>query len=228
MTASPPTERVVLSKSPDSLDLVLPLALAAATWTGGQALLPDMGSSLGSRIEAVSAARSAEQAATVLLFLAGVALVVGATALRRSAPFAERPRLAGVGAIALGLGGVWLCTGRAAFNLQMIKATDPDVTPSNAVDVLSASEGWAFAPFPLTLLALLLAPVLLSLSTSAGWLSRGLPVILWVVGMGVFVATEFTVKVGEVAGVAIAGIGLVLAGVALSRERSATRGRHEE
>jgi hypothetical protein len=56
----------------------------------------------------------------VLLFLAGALLVVSAIGVA-AAPSGRGRRLVSVGSVLLGLGGVWLTSGRAAFNL-----TGPD------------------------------------------------------------------------------------------------------
>lgn len=193
---------------------LLPLMGGAVAWVVGQALLPDMGLEFEERLPAVAAARGAEELATALLFVAGTLFVVAATALRRRTSGSARPRLASAGAVALGLGGVWLCAGRAAFNLQMLKATAGGVDPAAGLSVVSASEGLGFAPFPLTLLALLAAPIMLAMAAPGGRHAAWLPLALWVIGIAAFMAGEFTMKPAEIAGITIANIGLVLAGAA--------------
>jgi hypothetical protein len=187
------------------------VVIGAVAWTAGQALLPDLGRSFDERVVAVAASRGLQQLATVLLFVAGVSFVVAATSLRTRATSAVRARLAAVGAVALGLGGVWLTAGRAAFNLQLLKATSDGVDPAAGLAVLEGSEGFGFAPFPLTLVALLVAPVLLALAHGTGWRTRWLPVALWVAGIGTFLAGEFASKPLEIVGIATATAGLVVA-----------------
>lgn len=191
---------------------LVPLGLGAAAWVAGQAALPDLGTGFEDRLAAVAAARGAQQLATVLLFLAGVALVVAATGLRTRASAGPRPRLATAGSVALGLGGIWLCAGRAAFNLQMLKASSEGVDVATGLAVLEGSEGAGFAPFPLTLLALLVAPLLLAASAPHG--RRWIPAACWVVGIGIFLAGEFRAPLVEVVGVSVAAVGLLLAGSA--------------
>lgn len=185
---------------------LVPLTVAGACWTAGQAVLPDMGLQLPERYDAVAQARGLQALSTVLLFLAGSALVVAALALARAA--GRAPRLVSLGTVLLGLGGVWLCAGRAAFNLHMLSVTAPDVPRDEALTVLENTSP-AFAVFPLTLLALLLGPLLLAVAVRrATWL----PLVLWVGGIGLFVVSEFQVKALEVAGIGLAAVALVLLG----------------
>lgn len=185
--------------------LLAVLGAAALCWTAGQGVLPDMGLEFPERYDSVAGARGRESLATVLLFLAGCLYVVAAGVLARM----PLSRTGAAGTLLLGLGGVWLCAGRAAFNLQMLKATELD--RDAGITFLEASGGPSFAAFLPTLLALLLSGVLLGIaargSGRAGWLPLG----LWVLGIGVFVATEFSVKPLEVMGIATANCGLVLA-----------------
>lgn len=196
--------------------LVLPLGVAGACWTAGQALLPDTGLEWAERYDAVAGSRGAQAASTVLLFLAGAALVVAALGLARS--LGPGRRAVTVGTVLLGLGGVWLCAGRAAFNLQFLAATAPEVPREQGLAVLESSSP-AFAVFPLTLLALLLGPVVLGVAVRR---TTWLPLLLWVLGIALFVMTEFQVKAGEVIGIGLASAALVLLGLALTRKASVT------
>jgi len=190
--------------------LVAVLAAAAVCWTAGQGLLPDMGMEFPARYDNVADARGLESLATVLLFLAGCLLVVSSGLLVRR----HLSRLAAAGALLLGLGGVWLCAGRAAFNLQMLKATELD--RAEGIAFLESSAGPAFAAFLPTLLALLLSGILLAVAarrSGSGWL----PLVLWLLGIGLFLGSEFAVKPLEALGIGLAGCSLVLSGRALRR-----------
>lgn len=199
-----------LSTTPGRSRLLLTvLAAAALCWTLGQAVLPDMGSDLSERYDSVGSARGRETLATVLLFLAGCLYVVASGLLSR----ARLSRSGAAGAALLGLGGVWLCAGRAAFNLQMLKATELD--RADGVAFLEASGGPAFAAFLPTLLALLLSGILLGLAARRSGRIKWLPLGLWIVGIGLFVGSEFSVKPLEIVGIGLASFGLLLATHAL-------------
>jgi len=190
--------------------LLMPtVVVGVLAWTTGQGLLPDAGLEWPERWDAVAAARGRQGVATALLFLAGCCLVITSGLLPRLS------RAGRVGATLLGLGGVWLCSGRAAFNLQLLKATDLD--RADGIAALSASQGPTFVAFLPTLLALLAAPVLLAVAARRTAGASWLPLGLWVVGMALFLAGEFQVKALEVAGTGLAGTGLILAVRALSR-----------
>lgn len=62
----------------------------------------------------------------------------------------------------------------------------------------------------LTLPALLLGAVVLGIGLRRARLASWLPLILWAVGIGTFIGTEFTVKGGEIIGIATASLALVL------------------
>lgn len=186
------------------------LAAGCLAWVAGQALLPDMGLEWAERLAAVADARGSQALSTALLLVAGASFVVAATGLVAAAPAARGRRLVVAGAVLLGLGGVWLAAGRAAFNLSMLKATHPSVPREAGLAVVSAPDSPAFVVFPLCLLALLVGPVLLAVGMRS-WVPLG----LWVAGIGAFVATEFTVKLGEVAGLTLACAGLLWAGLAV-------------
>jgi hypothetical protein len=194
------------------------LTIGAGCWLPGQAVLPDMGATLPQRMAAVDAARGMEALSAALLLIAGALLVVAAVGLSPAAPTGRGGRLVRWGVVLLGLGGVWLAAGRAAFNLSMLRATAPGVPTEAGLAVLSAPDRPEFVVFPLCLLALLVGPVLLALgvrrsgSTTSWW-----PLALWVAGIGVFVGTEFTVKPAEILGIGIAATGLIWAGAAIAR-----------
>ena len=122
----------------------------------------------------------------------------------------------------LALGGVWLAAGRAAFNLEFATLVDSPLSRETAIDLLDTSSGPAFVPLVLTL------PCLLRRADPGGrrapraGLAGWLPLALWVVGIGTFVATEFVVKAAETAGIAVAAVALALLGNALGRSGGAT------
>ena len=196
------------------------IALAGLAWTTGQAVLPDMALETAERYDLVAADRAAEGWSGALLVLAGVFLVLGALSLgRRLRTDAGSPghRRVIVGTALLGLGGIWLAAGRGAFNLMFVRLTDPDVPRAAALSVLDAPGDVSFAPLLLTLPCLLLGPVVLGMGLRRAVGASWLPVVLWVVGIATFIASEFTVKVGEVAGIGLASVALVLLAVASER-----------
>ena len=195
-------------------------ALAGVAWTTGQAIVPDMALDTAERYDLVAADRAAEAWSGALLVLAGVLLVVAAASLARrssTAAGARGHRSVAVGTGMLALGGVWLAAGRGAFNLMFVRLTDPEVPRSAALAVLDAPGSVAFAPLLLTLPCLLLGPVVLGVGLRRAGRAGWSPVVLWVVGIAVFLASEFTVKPGEVAGIGIASAALVLLSVAAGR-----------
>lgn len=105
--------------------------------------------------------------------------------------------------------------GRGAFNLVFLRATAPGVPREAGLAVLDAPVGPEFLALVLTLPALLLGPVLLAVGLRRARLAGWWPLCLWVVGIGTFLATEFTVKAGEIAGIGLAAAGLALIGHAV-------------
>lgn len=202
------------------------LLLGAAAWTAGQAVLPDMGLEWADRLDAVAADRSAQALSAALFLLAGVLLVAAAVVAAVNARHGRGATAVRTGTVMLGLGGVWLAAGRGVFNLHMYQVTDPAVGRDAALAVVSADVGLGFVPLVVTLPALLLGPVVLSVGL---WRSGGvgrLPqaaLAAWVVGIATFVASEFTAKAGEIAGLGVASVGLVLLGTALGRRASTGR-----
>jgi len=192
------------------------LGLAGLSWAVAQALLPDMGLAWSDRLAAVAEAPARQEVATALLVAAGCLLVGSAIAVARVPRSGRGARLTLVGTVLLGLGGVWLAAGRGAFSLMMARMTAPEVPREAALSVAEAESGLGFLPLLLCLPALLLGPVLLGIAVrrngTAGWL----PLACWVAGIATFVASEFTFKLGETIGIAVAATGLLLLGRALS------------
>lgn len=199
-----------------------PLILLGAgglAWLLGQAVLPDMGLETPDRYDAVVDARGLEALSAALLVVAGCLLVLGALAVARSLAGVRGPgaRLIRLGAPMLALGGVWLVAGRAAFNMVFLRVTGDGVPRDVAVRVLDDGGGAEFVPLLITLPCLLLGPVLLAVGLRRAGLAAWWPLVAWVVGIGAFLVTEFTVKAGEVAGIAVAAVALGLIGRASSR-----------
>ena len=121
----------------------------------------------------------------------------------------------------LALGGIWLAAGRAAFNLEFATLVDSSVPRDTAIDLLDASSGPAFLPLLLTLPCLLVGPILMAVGLRRAGLTGWLPLVLWIAGIGTFVATEFVVKAAETAGIAVAALALALLGAAAGRAGSA-------
>lgn len=202
------------------------LGAGGLAWLLGQALLPDMGLQTPQRYDAVVAARGLEAWSAGLLVVAGCLLVLGALALSR-ALVDVRGRgstLIRIGAPMLALGGVWLVAGRAAFNMLFLRVTDDDVPRDVAVRVLDDGGGAEFIPLLLTLPCLLIGPLLLALGLRRAGLGSLLPLVLWVVGIGVFLTTEFTVKAGEIAGILSAAAALAVIGWSASRRATSSDG----
>ena len=193
------------------------LVLAGLAWTSAQALLPDMGLEWADRLTAVADARGRQSAASALLMLAGSFLVLAAIAMALASRTGPGARLTRIGTVLLGLGGIWLVAGRGVFSMTMLRLTGPEVDSDAALAALSGEGGPEYIALLPTLPALLLDPVLLAIGTRRARMSSWLPLVCWVVGIGTFVATEFTIKLGESLGIAVASIGLVLIGLALSR-----------
>lgn len=200
------------------------LGAGGLAWLLGQALLPDMGLQTPHRYDAVVAARGLQAWSTGLLVLAGCLLVLGALALSSALVDVRGrgSRLIRVGAPMLALGGVWLVAGRAAFNMVFLRVTDNDVPRDVAIRVLDDGGGAEFIPLLATLPCLLLGPVLLALGLRRAGLAGRLPVVLWVIGIGVFLTTEFTLKAGEIAGIGTAAGALALIGWSASRRSPAS------
>lgn len=194
-------------------------SLAAMSWTLGQALLPDMGTDTGSRYDAVAASPALESLSAGLLVLAGVFLVLGSIAacyhLSTLAGTKGR-RLMLAGTALTSLGGLWLVGGRAAFNLMFVRIVETEsLTRSTALELLDSSGGPGFVPLVLMLPCLLLGPVLLTVGLKRAALAGWLPLAAWLLGIATFLGTEFQIKAAETAGIAIAGLALVLAARAL-------------
>lgn len=194
------------------------LAAAGLSWTGGQAVLPDMALDTADRYDLVAAARGAEALSAALLILAGWFLVLGALALaRRPRTEGRGSRLLAVGTGMLAVGGIWLAAGRGVFNMLFLRVTAPAVPRDTAIAILDAPGGVEFAPLLLTLPALVFGPVLLAIGMRRAGRASWLPLILWVVGIGTFLASEFSFKLGEITGIALASVALALLGRAASR-----------
>jgi hypothetical protein len=203
------------------------LLLAGVSWSAGQALLPDVGATWAARLEAVAAARTAETLSAGLLVLAGVLLVVASVTAARRSVTGRGAAAIRVGTMLLAVGGVWLAAGRGAFNLLMHRLTDPGVSRESALAVADADLGAGFVPMLLTLPVLLVAPVVLGIGvwrTGRAGILAPAALACWVVGTAVFIATEFTVKAGEIAGIALAGVGLAVLGLALVRSTGVATG----
>lgn len=202
------------------------LAVAGLCWTVGQAVVPDMAVETVERYELVSAARGAQALSAALLVLAGWFLVLGALAIARrlaTQPVGRGSRLLTIGTGMLALGGIWLAAGRGAFNMLFLRLTHPDVPRDAAITALDTPGGAEFAPLLLTLPALLLGPVLLSIGMRRSGRASWLPLVLWVAGIATFIASEFSSKPGEIVGIALASVALALIGHAASRPAAQQR-----
>jgi hypothetical protein len=120
-----------------------------------------------------------------------------------------------VGVRMTALGGMWLAAGRAMFNLQFLTFTN--IPRETALLLLEASPSPALIPLALTLPCLLLGPVFVGVGIVRARTGSWLIVALWALGIGMFVATEFRIKVTEVAGIAVAAAALTMMGRALTR-----------
>lgn len=199
------------------------LGTAGLAWLCGQAVLPDMGLQTAERYDAVVDARALEAWSAGLLVVAGCLLVLGAlTVARALADLSGRGSgLVRIGVPMLALGGVWLVAGRAAFNMVFLRVTDADVPRDVALAMLDDGGGPEFLPLVLTLICLLVGPGLLALGLRRADLAGWTPLVVWVLGTGLFLATEFTVKAGEIVGIGLAALALTLIGRAASRRSPA-------
>lgn len=193
------------------------LVLAGLAWTSAQTLSPDMGLELPERLAAVADARERQVASAALLVVTGCLLVLAVISLVGRVPTGRGSRLSRAGLMLLGLGGIWLAAGRGAFSMEMLGATAPGVDREAALSVMSAGDSPAFIALLLCLPALLFGPVLLAVGVRRAGRAGWAPLACWVVGIGTFMATEFTNKVGETVGIAVASVGLALIGLALTR-----------
>jgi hypothetical protein len=184
------------------------LAAAGVCWTIGQAVLPDMAMETAARYDLVAASRGAEALSASLLVSAGCLLVLSAVSLAK----VVTGRLLTVGTALLGLGGIWLAAGRGAFNMVFVRATHPDVPRDAGIALIDTPGGVEFLPLLLTLPCLLIGPVLLAVGLHRAGGASWLPLVLWVAGVATFMASEFTLKAGEVAGIAVASVALSLIG----------------
>lgn len=208
----------------------LTLALAGLSWTVGQAVLPDLGLETGERYDRVADAPGLESLSGALFFCAGALLVLGAmvaaTRLALASP-GRGGRLMRTGTALVGLGGIWLVGGRGAFNLMFVRLVESDsLSRADAIDLLDSAGGPGFIPLLLTLPCLLLGPVLLSVGLKRAGYTGWWPLAAWVVGIGVFVGTEFQIKAGEVAGIGLASVGLLLIGAAIDAAGKPGAARH--
>jgi hypothetical protein len=204
------------------------LSIAALAWWAGQTLLPDMGLTWPDRLAAVARHPDRQTAGAALLLVAGWALVLAAVSLAWSWRTPGSPRLIRLGIAGLGLGGVWLAAGRGAFSMHLLQASRDEVEKADAVTVLEASQGLAFLALLPMLPALLVGPVLLAIGLRRAGRCGWMPLACWVLGIGTFVASEFTLKAGESAGTALAGVALVLLGRAATRQGTVGAATSEE
>lgn len=193
-------------------------SLAALSWTIGQGVLPDMGADTSARLDAVAAAPGLETLSAALLVIAGACLVLGSIAAAYGLATLAGPRRALMltGCALTGLGGLWLVGGRGAFNLMFVRIVETEeVAQGGAIELLESSGGLGFVPLVLMLPCLLLGPLLMALGLQRARLASWLPLAAWTTGIALFLGTEFLVKAGEIAGILLAGIGLVLVARAL-------------
>ncbi|MHA6667425.1 hypothetical protein ACX3O0_01000 [Homoserinimonas sp. A447] len=193
--------------------------IAGIAWTTAQSISPDMGTSMEARLDAVAASPGLQSTSTALLAVAAIFFVVSAISLARVPLTGRGARLIKTGGVMLGIAGVWLAAGRAGFSLVMLQLTSEGVSRESALIALSADPGIAFLGILPTLPALLFGPVLigsgigLRMRSFQSWL----PLIAWVIGIGIFIVSEFINKLGEGMGIGVASLGLVLTALAIAR-----------
>jgi len=200
------------------------LGAAGLAWLLGQAVLPDMGMRTADRYDAVADATTLEAWSAALLVVAGVLLVLGALATSRALHDVRGrgARLIRLGTAMLALGGLWLVGGRGVFNMTFLRVTNDEVPRDVALTILDDGGGAEFIPLLLTLPCLLLGPCFLAVGLRRAGRAGWLPLAAWVVGIGIFLGTEFTIKVGEIAGVGLAGLALALIGWSASHHPRST------
>lgn len=192
---------------------------AGISWTAAQTTTPDMGATTDMRLEAVAASPEMQSLSTALLAVAAIFFVLSAISLAQIPLHGRGARLIRIGGMMLGIGGIWLAAGRAGFSLSMLQLTSGGVSRESAVAALSADPGIAFLAILPTLPALLLGPVLIGVGIGlhANRLSGWLPLMCWIAGIGIFIPSEFTNKLGEGVGIGLASLALVLASIAVAR-----------
>jgi hypothetical protein len=165
----------------------------------------------------VSAHRAPELVSAILFLVGGVLLVLAAIGLSRISTAGRGGRLVQVGSALIAVGGLWMVAGRGMFEAIIYALAAADTaTSARALDQIGNSAGTAiFIPF---LLALLAAPIVLSLGLGRmGITSRWLSAV-WFAGLLVFLATE-TSKLGNLVGFGtmmgvLTAIGLAVAATA--------------
>jgi hypothetical protein len=155
--------------------------------------------SYAAQLSDVAAARPPELVAAALFMVAALLLVPAAIGIATLA-HGRGGRLIAAGSVLLGVASIWLAAGRAVFCLLLYTLTGSGFSVHTAVVTMTrVGNSAAFGILLLTLVALLLAPVVLGLGF---WRSgRGpwwLPAI-WVAATIGFLAVE-TSKLGDVVG----------------------------
>lgn len=193
--------------------------IAGLSWFAAQSISPDMGANLNARLDSVAASPESQALSTALFAVAAIFFVISAIFMVRIPLHGRGSRLIRIGGVMLGIAGVWLAAGRAGYSLAMLQLTSEGVSREAAVTAISADPGIAFLGILPALPALILGPVALGFGVGLrhrrlqGWL----PLSGWVVGIGIFVASEFISKIGEITGIAIAALALLLASLAVGR-----------
>ena len=145
----------------------------------------------------VAAARTPELVSAALFLLAALLLIAAAIGISRLARD-RGGRLIGVGAALLGVSALWLAAGRAVFGLLLYSLTGAGIShPAAVTAITQIGSSGAFGLLFVSLAALLLAPIALSLGLwRAGrapwWLAA-----IWVAATVSFLAVE-TSKIGDV------------------------------
>jgi len=170
----------------------------------------------------VAAARTPELVAGALFLLAALLLIpaaIGISTLARG----RGARLIGAGAVLLGIASVWLAAGRAVFCLMLYALTGANTPHDAAVTALDhIGNSGAYALLLISLAALLLAPVVLTLGLwRAGrapwWLAA-----IWTVATITFLAVE-TSKIGDLIGFGTMMAALASLGFAAAHETDRAR-----
>jgi hypothetical protein len=167
----------------------------------------------------VAGARTPELVAGALFLLAAALLIPAAIGIAGLA-HGRGGRLIGAGALLLGIASIWLAAGRAVFCFMLYALTGAGVPHGTATAALERIGGsGAFALLLVSLVALLLAPIVLTLGFWRAGRGSWWVAPIWVVATVGFLAVE-TSKLGDLIGFGAMMAVLASIGVAAVRADS--------
>lgn len=153
-------------------------------------------SNYAAQLADVAASRGPELVSAALFLLAAILIVpasIGFAGLVRG----RGARLTGSGSVLLGLGALWIAAGRAMYSFLLYALASPKLsqaTAANTLDQIGNSAG--FAIFLPLLLALILAPILLTIGLWRARLSRWWIAPIWLAATVAYVQGLETSRLG--------------------------------